>query len=178
MCIQVNCQIRVKCFNARDLSEVDKIFKVLKVNTDDLSFNIAVAGPIRLPKSRKLFTILRSVHGDNKSREQFDLTISQQLWLVRFTPISKKIVKNDVESFWLKVLANLDKVKGSSYDWSLSLVCGPLSSTVRTLPFRGKDTSSNLVVDVRKSYCFLVKIKNKCHKNTLFISSIRVLGRW
>lgn len=52
---------------------------------------------IGLPESRVLYTVLRSPHIDKKSREQFEMEIKKQFWIIKTETheLRKKL-------FWLK----------------------------------------------------------------------------
>jgi small subunit ribosomal protein S10 len=55
------------------------------------------ASHVKLPDSRKLFTVLRSPHIDKKSREQFEMKVKKQYMVMKVDPkdLEKKF-------FWLK----------------------------------------------------------------------------
>lgn len=51
---------------------------------------VAVSGPVPLPTKREIFTILRSVHINKKSREQFEQRTHQRL-IVLQKPTAKLV---------------------------------------------------------------------------------------
>lgn len=67
-------RIRLKAYDhiALDRS-VDEIVQTVKRS------GARIAGPIPLPTSRTLYTVLRSPHVDKKSREQFETRIHKRL---------------------------------------------------------------------------------------------------
>jgi small subunit ribosomal protein S10 len=67
-------RIRLKAYDHTLLDKsTEKIVKTAK-NTGAL-----VCGPIPLPTRRSLYTVNRSVHVDNKSREQFEIKIHKRI---------------------------------------------------------------------------------------------------
>lgn len=51
-----------------------------------------ISGPIPLPTKRELFTILRSVHVNKKSREQFEMRTHKRL--IVLNDVSEKLMDN------------------------------------------------------------------------------------
>lgn len=136
---------------------------------------MALSGPVYLPEKRKLVTLHRSAHADNKSREQRAVRVSRRLWVIDFafdSTVEGFEVFNKI--FFFELLGAFEEIKkqGISFDWSLSLnLLSPLSLMVRTPPFRGGNTSSNLVEDRKKK--MLLKL---CHRSILFIWLTQALG--
>lgn len=74
---------------------VNNISKQIKNHAE--SFNFIPKGPIILPATSKLYTVLRSPHVHKKARDQFELKTVRRLLVLRFT-------NNDL--FNLKFLLN------------------------------------------------------------------------
>lgn len=67
-------KITLKAFDHRILdSSVKKIIEVARTT------GASVNGPVPLPTKKEIFTILRSVHVNKKSREQFELRTHKRL---------------------------------------------------------------------------------------------------
>src|SRR5690606_9695492 len=67
-------RIRLKAFDHRVLDQsAEKIVDTAKRT------GAVVAGPIPLPTERSIFTVLRSVHVDKDSREQFEMRTHKRL---------------------------------------------------------------------------------------------------
>jgi len=67
-------RIRLKAFDHRVLDQsAEKIVDTAKRT------GAVVAGPIPLPTERSVFTVLRSVHIDKDSREQFEMRTHKRL---------------------------------------------------------------------------------------------------
>ncbi|MCP4337116.1 MAG: 30S ribosomal protein S10 [Mycoplasma sp.] len=66
--------IKVKAFES---SLVDSA--ALKIVETAKKEGIKVSGPIPLPTKREVFTVLRSVHVNKKSREQFEIRTNKRL---------------------------------------------------------------------------------------------------
>ena len=67
-------RIRLKAFDHRVLDQsAEKIVDTAKRT------GAGVAGPIPLPTERSIFTVLRSVHVDKDSREQFEMRTHKRL---------------------------------------------------------------------------------------------------
>ncbi|NLW59580.1 MAG: 30S ribosomal protein S10 [Firmicutes bacterium] len=67
-------RIRLKAFDHRVLDQsAEKIVDTAKRT------GAVVAGPIPLPTERSVFTVLRSVHVDKDSREQFEMRTHKRL---------------------------------------------------------------------------------------------------
>ena len=69
-----NIHIQIKSFDASLLENVVK-----KIIINAKSSNATVSGPIPLPTHRERYTILRSVHVNKKSREQFEIRTHKRL---------------------------------------------------------------------------------------------------
>jgi len=67
-------RIKLKAYDHRliDMS-TEKIIKTAKQT------GAMISGPIPLPTRRSVYTVLRSPHGDKKSREQFETRIHKRL---------------------------------------------------------------------------------------------------
>ncbi len=78
-------RIKLKAYDHRLLDQaVEEIVHTVR-NT-----GAKVSGPVPLPTKRELYTVLRSPVIDNKSREQFELSIHKRLIDI-FEPTSKTI---------------------------------------------------------------------------------------
>ena len=67
-------RIRLKAFEHKTLDEsVAKIIEAAK------STGAKVVGPVPLPTEKQVYTILRSVHKDKDSREQFEMRTHKRL---------------------------------------------------------------------------------------------------
>ena len=67
-------RIRLKAYDHRVLDQsAEKILNTVK------RAGAKVSGPIPLPTERNVFTILRSVHVNKKSREQFEMRTHKRL---------------------------------------------------------------------------------------------------
>ncbi len=67
-------RIRLKAYDSRvlDQSTGDIVGTALRTGAE-------IAGPIPLPTAKKKFTVLRSVHTDKRSREQFEIRTHKRL---------------------------------------------------------------------------------------------------
>lgn len=72
-----NIEIKLKAFDASVLESGTK--KVLEVCE---AKGVKVSGPIPLPTRRERYTILRSVHVNKKSREQFEIRTHKRLVVI------------------------------------------------------------------------------------------------
>lgn len=148
-------QLRVRSSSQKDFSLVSRILCDFQQSLTCFcsKWQVDLRGPIPLPEQKKLVTLHRSVHGDNKSREQRAFRISGRLWVFdsSFFAESHKNLESSNSFFTTQLLKSIERVKKSqvSFDWSLSFnsLWSPLSLMVRTPPFRGGNTSSNLVED-------------------------------
>lgn len=70
--------IKVKAFES---SLVDSA--ALKIVELAKKEGVEVSGPIPLPTKREIFTILRSVHVNKKSREQFEIRTNKRLIILK-----------------------------------------------------------------------------------------------
>ncbi|MBT4504085.1 MAG: 30S ribosomal protein S10 [Gemmatimonadetes bacterium] len=67
-------RIRLKAYDHSALDRsVDEIVQTVKRS------GARIAGPVPLPTSRTIYTVLRSPHVDKKSREQFETRIHKRL---------------------------------------------------------------------------------------------------
>ncbi|MCK4226790.1 30S ribosomal protein S10 [candidate division WOR-3 bacterium] len=67
-------RIKMKSYDHRILdNSIEKIVEAAKRTGAE------VVGPVPLPTSRRLYTVLRSPHVDKKSREQFEIRIHKRL---------------------------------------------------------------------------------------------------
>ena len=67
-------RIRLKAYEHAALDRsVDEIVQTVKRS------GARIAGPVPLPTSRSIYTVLRSPHVDKKSREQFETRIHKRL---------------------------------------------------------------------------------------------------
>jgi small subunit ribosomal protein S10 len=67
-------RIRLKAYDHAALDRsVDEIVQTVKRS------GARIAGPVPLPTSRSIYTVLRSPHVDKKSREQFETRIHKRL---------------------------------------------------------------------------------------------------
>src|SRR5206468_11253278 len=74
MALKDRIRIRLKAYDHRvlDQSTTEGVDTAKRTGT-------TVAGPIRLPTSRSITTVLRSAHVDKKSREQFEIRTQKRL---------------------------------------------------------------------------------------------------
>jgi small subunit ribosomal protein S10 len=85
-------KIRIK-LKAYDHVLLDKSVAEIVRNTKGTGAK--VIGPIPLPTSRRLYTVLRSPHVDKKSREQFEMRIHQRIIdIENATPKTADAIKN------------------------------------------------------------------------------------
>jgi len=67
-------RIKLKAYDHRLIDKsTEKIIKTAKTT------GAMIVGPIPLPTSRSVFTVLRSPHVDKKSREQFETRVHKRL---------------------------------------------------------------------------------------------------
>ena len=67
-------RIRLKAYDHAALDRsVDEIVQTVKRS------GACIAGPVPLPTSRSIYTVLRSPHVDKKSREQFETRVHKRL---------------------------------------------------------------------------------------------------
>lgn len=75
---EVKLQIKLRAFEHQIVDKAAaKIVSFLKEDP-----SIRVSGPVPLPTKREIFTILRSVHVNKKSREQFQSTTHKRLIVI------------------------------------------------------------------------------------------------
>lgn len=70
-------EIKIKAFDFKLVDEA--ALKILNVSKEA---QLKVSGPIPLPTKREIFTILRSVHVNKKSREQFESRTHKRLIVI------------------------------------------------------------------------------------------------
>ena len=69
----------------------------LKIVEAAASTGAMVAGPIPLPTRIEKYTVLRSPHGDKKSREQFEIrTHKRVIYITDFSPSTMEVLTNVV----------------------------------------------------------------------------------
>lgn len=87
-------KIRLRSFYNDDFCLLEKSLKQFQYTIQRTGlYALNVSGPIPLPVKRKILTVNRSVHADNKSKEQFSLSTRKRLWVIRVnllksTPVS------------------------------------------------------------------------------------------
>lgn len=87
MNIKYYCIISVHAFDHLILRDFYTfMFKITRV------LNVRLNGPIRLPTKIRKITLLRSPHIDKKSREQFELQVHKQIFLINFSNISSLVL--------------------------------------------------------------------------------------
>ena len=70
-------RIRLKAYDHAALDRsVDEIVQTVKRS------GARIAGPVPLPTSRSIYTVLRSPHVDKKSREQFETRVHKRLIVI------------------------------------------------------------------------------------------------
>lgn len=79
--------IKIKGFEHEIVDMTAK--KIVAIATDA---GAKVSGPVPLPTKREIFTILRSVHINKKSREQFEQRTHQRLIVLE--KVSSKLLDN------------------------------------------------------------------------------------
>nr|WP_318023994.1 30S ribosomal protein S10 [Mesomycoplasma hyorhinis] len=89
-------QIKLKAFDHRLIDNATaKIVLVAK------EANAEVSGPIPLPTKKEIFTILRSVHVNKKSREQFESRTHQRLIIVKTNSSNSKVLVDKIKRLQL-----------------------------------------------------------------------------
>ena len=78
-------RIKLKAYDHRLLDQA-----VIEIVETAKRTGARIAGPVPLPTKREIYTVLRSVVIDKKSREQFDLTTHKRLIDI-FEPTAKTI---------------------------------------------------------------------------------------
>jgi small subunit ribosomal protein S10 len=72
--VKERIRLRMKAYDKRMLDQmVDRIVLIVKLT------GATVAGPVHLPTKITRYTVLRSPHGDKKSREQFEMRTHKRL---------------------------------------------------------------------------------------------------
>jgi len=82
---QQKIRIKLKAYDHRLLDQA-----VIEIVETAKRTGAKIAGPVPLPTRREIYTVLRSVVIDKKSREQFDLTTHKRLIDI-FEPTAKTI---------------------------------------------------------------------------------------
>lgn len=70
-------KIKIKAYEAKLVDDA-----AAKVVAAAKASNAKVSGPVPLPTKREVFTILRSVHVNKKSREQFEMRTHKRLVVI------------------------------------------------------------------------------------------------
>ena len=78
-------RIKLKAYDHRLLDQA-----VIEIVDTVKRTGAKISGPVPLPTKREIYTVLRSVHVDKKSREQFDLSTHKRLIDI-FEPTAKTI---------------------------------------------------------------------------------------
>ena len=73
-------EIKVK-IKSYDVKVVDQTAK--KIVEASKAEGLTVSGPVPLPTKKEIFTILRSVHVNKKSREQFEIRTHKRLVVIK-----------------------------------------------------------------------------------------------
>src|SRR6201987_3511621 len=74
MALRERIRIRLKAYDHRVLDQ-----STTEIVDTAKRTSAAVAGPLRLPTSRRITTVLRPPHVDKKSREQFEIRTHKRL---------------------------------------------------------------------------------------------------
>lgn len=77
--------VKIKSYDATLVDSTSK-----KVAAAAKAEGATVSGPVPLPTKKEIFTILRSVHVNKKSREQFEMRTHKRLIVI--TKVSDKLV--------------------------------------------------------------------------------------
>lgn len=95
--------IKLKAFEHEQLDfAAKKIIEIAKKN------NVQFSGPVAVPTRRHVVTILRSVHINKKSREQFESKVHQRL-VTLINPDSKTL--DQISRFEFPVGVQISEVK-------------------------------------------------------------------
>ena len=70
-------KIRIRSYDAKVVDQATR--KIVEASQDQSS---NISGPIPLPTKKEIFTILRSVHINKKSREQFEMRTHKRLVVI------------------------------------------------------------------------------------------------
>lgn len=81
--------IHLKSNHKKHINEISN-----QIKKQAISFNFITTGPVILPATSKLYTVLRSPHVHKKSRDQFELKIIRRLFILTF---------NDEDAYSLKL---------------------------------------------------------------------------
>ena len=77
----LNLYITLKSFNNRNINSYINFLSEKLIKTSQFKINI-----LRLPKTIKKYTVLRSPHINKKAREQFEMRIYTTKLVLEFTP--------------------------------------------------------------------------------------------
>lgn len=97
-------KIKLKAFDHR---QIDAAAKKIMLLAREL--NVETRGPVPLPTSRAIYTILRSVHINKKSREQFESRTHKRLVILKVSPTNQKAVTEKISrsqlpaGVWLEI---------------------------------------------------------------------------
>ncbi|CAT04820.1 30S ribosomal protein S10 [Mesomycoplasma conjunctivae] len=80
-------KIRLKSYDHRQVDAASKKLILLARELD-----VQTRGPVPLPTKHEVFTILRSVHINKKSREQFGSRTHKRLVILEINPSNQKAV--------------------------------------------------------------------------------------
>nr|WP_010321347.1 30S ribosomal protein S10 [Mesomycoplasma ovipneumoniae] len=100
-------KIKFKSFDHRQIDAAAK--KVILLARE---LNVETCGPVPLPTSRAIYTILRSVHVNKKSREQFESRTHKRLVILKVSPNNQKAVTEKISrtqlpaGVWLEIEVN------------------------------------------------------------------------
>lgn len=99
-------KIKLKAFDHR---QIDQTAQKLVLLAREL--NVDVRGPIPLPTKREVFTILRSVHINKKSREQFESRTYKRLIVLDVDSSNEKAVIDKIKRTQLPAGVEIDKLE-------------------------------------------------------------------
>lgn len=88
---KTSIKIKLKAFDHR---QIDAAAKKIVLLAREL--NVETRGPVPLPTSRSIYTILRSVHINKKSREQFESRTHKRLVILKLSPANQKAVTEKI----------------------------------------------------------------------------------
>ncbi|MBG0730830.1 30S ribosomal protein S10 [Mycoplasma sp. 'Moose RK'] len=102
--MHTSIRIKLKSFDHR---QIDAAAKKIVLLAREL--NVDTRGPVPLPTSRAVYTILRSVHVNKKSREQFESRTHKRLVILYVNPTNQKAVSEKISrsqlpaGVWLEI---------------------------------------------------------------------------
>lgn len=96
-------KIKLKAFDHR---QIDSAAKKIVLLAREL--NVETSGPVPLPTSRIIYTILRSVHINKKSREQFESRTHKRLVILHVNPTNQKAVTDKISRSQLPAGVSLE----------------------------------------------------------------------